>query len=114
MDQEIEEKIRENNEKIERLYSENSNKKLVWGIILISLSALLLSLAFLNFYNGVINNNTNDAVGKLVLAYFLFILSALPLPPGVLLLVFGKRTIRRRDAAIAKLKEENKELRNQK
>ena len=107
MNQDIEKKIKDNKEEIERIKREHSNKKLVWGILLTTLSGLLFVLMI------YVSSKPLDPFSRAILGFLLFVLALVPLPPGILLLIFGIRSIRRMDEKIAKLEEENENLKKQ-
>ena len=107
MNQEIERKIKENNEKIERIKRNHSNKKLVWGILLTTLSGLFFALMV------YVSSKPLDPLSRAILVFLLFVLALAPLPPGILLLILGAKSIRRMDEEIERIKEENRNLKKQ-
>ncbi|MCR4899080.1 MAG: hypothetical protein K5892_07680 [Acholeplasmatales bacterium] len=107
MNQEIERKIKENKEKIEEIKRRHSNKKLVWGILLTTLSGLFFALMV------YVSSKSLDPFSRAILVFFLFVLACAPLPPGILLLILGIKSIRRMDEEIERLEKENRNLKKQ-
>ena len=107
MNQEIERKIKENKEKIERIKRNHSNKKLVWGILLTTLSGLFFALMV------YVSSKPLDPLSRAILVFLLFVLALAPLPPGILLLILGAKSIRRMDEEIERIEEENRNLKKQ-
>ncbi len=107
MNQEIERKIKENNKKIEEIKRGHSNKKLVWGILLTTLSGLFFVLMV------YVSSKQLDPFSRAILVFLLFVLALAPLPPGILLLILGAKSIRRMDEEIERIKEENRNLKKQ-
>ena len=100
--QEIKNRILENEAKIGSLRSEISYAKIIWGAILLTIALLSLALTFLD----TTNNKYLDALGN----FFSALIGLSALGPGLYLTIFGSIQLSKINNRIEQLENENKQL----
>ena len=100
--QEIKNRILENEAKIGSLRSEISYKKIIWGAILLTIALLSFALSFLGVSEIEIFNKVNRM--------FILFIGLSTLGPGLYLTIFGSIQLSKINNRIEQLENENKQL----